>query len=228
MRVAVHAPSWLVFGAAYDPKWRATCDGRDLGEPKPMQGFANGWALDRGCDDLSFSYAYQRAATAGYLISGGGILALLVVALLGFLRGRRQGDEEPAPLALPPDGARARLALPRAAVLAILPALAVAFGFGLRAGAVAFVAFAVIAWRGIGDRALGLAAAALLGVGVPLTYILVSLVSDDEGVGGNTTDFGNNRIAAHWMALGALVALAVILWRTLRAQRPAGRGGAPQ
>ena len=42
---------------------------------------------------------------------------------------------------------------------------------------------------------------------------------DDEGRGGNATDFGANRMAAHWMALAALIALALLLARTLRAQR---------
>jgi hypothetical protein len=110
----------------------------------------------------------------------------------------------------------------RALAVSALPALAIGLAFGLRAGAVALVAVTVVAWRGIGDRALAAVAALLLGVGVPLTYILVAvLANDDDGVGGNSTAFSQDRIAAHWMALGALIALALILWRTLRAQRAA-------
>jgi TRAP-type C4-dicarboxylate transport system permease small subunit len=87
--------------------------------------------------------------------------------------------------------------------------------------------FAVIAWRGISDRALAVIAVLLLGVGVPLAYVVAAILHDDEGRGGNSTDFGTDRLAAHWMALAALIALALILLRTLRAQRSGTRSGAP-
>jgi arabinofuranan 3-O-arabinosyltransferase len=218
-RIAVDAPSWLVFGESYDKYWRATCDGRDLGTPRPMQGYANAWPVTRGCATVDFTYNLQRAATAGYLISLVGCALLLLVALLGFRRRRTRAEQEddagPRPLRLPPDGARGHLAL----VPAITAVIAIGLAFGLRAGAVAAVAFAAIAWRGISDRALSIIAALLLGVGVPLAYVVAAIVHDDEGRGGNSTDFGANRMAAHWMALAALIALALLLVRTLRAQR---------
>jgi arabinofuranan 3-O-arabinosyltransferase len=225
VRLAVDAPSWLVLGESYDRHWTATCDGRALGEPVPMQGYANGWAVDRGCREVRFAYGLQKAATAGYAISLVGGLALLVIALAGFRRARRRGAvtpaEEPAPLRLPAPGAVARTAPLRALALALAPALVLGAAFGLRAGAVALVALAVVWWRGVGDRALGVAAALLLAVGVPVTYVLVAVLGrDDQGLGGNSTAFGDDRIAAHWMALAALVALGLVLWRTLRAQRP--------
>jgi hypothetical protein len=217
-RIAVDAPSWLVFGESYDRLWRATCDGRDLGEPRPMQGYANAWPVTAGCRTVDFTYNLQRAATAGYLISLVGCVLLLIVALVGFGRRRRaagDGETGPQPLRVPPADVRGHLALLPAltAVAAIAPA------FGLRAGAVAAVTFAAIAWRGISDRALGVVAALLLGVGVPLAYIIAAIIHSDEGRGGNSTDFGANRLAAHWMALAALVALTLLLVRTLRAQR---------
>ncbi len=221
VRIAVDAPSWLVFGESYDQHWRATCDGRSLGTPRPMQGYANAWPVTRGCRTVDFTYNLQRAATAGYLISLVGCALLLLVALIGFRRRRRatageqEDDDGPRPLLLPPVGARGHLAL----VPALTAVVAIGLAFGLRAGAVAAVAFAVIAWRGISDRALGLIAVLLLGVGVPLAYVVATIVHSDEGVGGNATDFGANRMAAHWMALAALIALALLLVRTLRAQR---------
>ena len=225
VRIAVDAPSWLVFGESYDKHWRATCDGRDLGSPRPMQGYANAWRVTASCRAVDFTYNLQRAATAGYLISLVGCVLLLMVALVGFRRRRRHAsvvsDDQagPRPLHLPPAGARGHLA--------VLPALAavaaIGLAFGLRAGAVAAVAFAAIAWRGISDRALGIIAALLLAVGVPLAYVVAVIVHDDEGRGGNSTDFAANRLAAHWMALAALIALALLLVRTLRAQR----SGAP-
>jgi hypothetical protein len=219
-RIAVDAPSWLVLGESFDQHWRATCDGRDLGTPSPLQGYANAWPVTRSCNDVDFTYGLQRAATAGYVISLVGCALLLLVALVGFRRRRRVADAArdpdagPSPLRLPPADARGHLAL----VPALISIAVIGLAFGLRAGAVAAVVFALIAWRGIGDRALAVIAALLLGVGVPLTYIVVAVV-EDEGHGGNATDFAANRLAAHWMALGALIALALILIRTLRTQR---------
>ncbi|HEX5923539.1 MAG TPA: alpha-(1-_3)-arabinofuranosyltransferase family protein [Baekduia sp.] len=218
-RIAVDAPSWLVFGESYDRHWRATCDGRDLGTPRPMQGYANAWPVTRGCGTVDFTYNLQRAATAGYVISLVACVLLLLVALVGFRRrtaGAVTDDEAgPQPLRLPPTDARGHLSL----LPALTAVVVIGLAFGLRAGAVAAVAFAAIAWRGISDHALGIMAAALLGVGVPLAYVVAAIIHDDEGLGGNSTDFGANRMAAHWMALAALVALALLLVRTLRGQR---------
>jgi hypothetical protein len=207
-----------------------------------MQGYANAWAVTAGCQTVDFTYNLQRAATAGYLISLAGCALLLLVALVGFRRRRRtadtaadDGDAGPQPLRVPQAAAGPQpLRVPPADVrghLALVPALAAAvtigLAFGLRAGAVAAVAFAAIAWRGISDRALGIIAALLLGVGVPLAYVAAAILHEDEGRGGNSTDFGTNRLAAHWMALAALIALALLLVRTLRAQRSGTWSGAP-
>ncbi|MET0604125.1 MAG: hypothetical protein ABW167_19230, partial [Baekduia sp.] len=227
VRIAVDAPSWLVFGESYDRHWRATCDGRDLGTPRPMQGYANAWPVTAGCRSVDFTYNLQRAATAGYLISLVGCALLLLVTLVGFGRRRRRREAGaatgPQPLRLPPADVRGHLAL----LPALTAVVAIGLAFGLRAGAVAAVAFAVIGWRGISDRALGAVAALLLGVGVPLAYVAAAIIHGDEGRGGNSTDFAANRLAAHWMALAALVALALLLVRTLRAQRSGPRSGAP-
>ncbi len=220
VRIAVDAPSWLVFGESYDKHWRATCDGHDLGTPRPMQGYANAWPVTTGCRAVDFTYNLQRAATAGYLISLVGCALLLMVMLVGFRRRRRDADEaNPPPLRVPPADVRGHLAF----IPSLAAVVAIGLAFGLRAGAVAAVAFAAIAWRGINDRALGIVAASLLGIGVPLAYIVAAVIHDDEGRGGNSTDFGANRMAAHWMALGALIALTLLLVRTLRAQRPGAR-----
>ncbi len=202
-------------------------DGRELGTPRPMQGYANAWPVTAGCRTVDITYNLQRAATAGYLISLVGCALLLLVALVGFRRRRRRraiGDESgPPPLHVPPADVRGHLAL----LPALTAVVVIGLAFGLRAGAVAAVAFAVIGWRGISDRALGAVVALLLGVAVPLAYVAAAIIHDDEGRGGNSTDFAANRLAAHWMALAALVALGLILVRTLRAQRYGTRSGAP-
>jgi hypothetical protein len=220
VRLAVREPSWLVLGQSYDRNWRARCDGRDLGEPRPMQGYANAWPVEPGCADVTFTYAPQRLVTAGYAISAAGILALLVVAAVGFAR-RRPTPVAPAadlPAPEPPRPLPAR----RALLLALAPAVAVAFMFGLRAGAVALPALWLVLWRGVSDRALGRLVALLLGVAVPVAYAIAALIHRGESLGGNSTDYANERIGAHWPAVAAIVALAVVLWRTLSTAR--GRG----
>ena len=83
VRVQVSAPSWLVLGESYNRGWRAECDGRSLGAPQVVDGFANGWRVEPGCRDVSIEFAPQKAVDWGYAI---GALACLV--LLGILLGR--------------------------------------------------------------------------------------------------------------------------------------------
>ncbi|MBI5103621.1 MAG: DUF3367 domain-containing protein [Solirubrobacterales bacterium] len=241
-RVRVDGPSWLVLGQSYDRFWRASCDGRDLGEPRPMQGYANGWPVDRGCRDVAFAYKPQRIADAGYLVSAIGCAALLALLGAGAVRRRREvaaraaAPDRPAPGAAPPGLWPGTAPVPaahpwpwRAALLAAgCGALVIAYTFGLRAGAVALPLLALLLRRGIGDRALSLAAGALLGVVVPLIYLGIGLF-DDDTLGGNSTQYAADRLAAHWVGVAAVVLLAIVLLRTLapRFRRPGDREDEP-
>ena len=60
-RVALTAPSWLVLGQSFSEGWRAKCDGRDLGAPRPIDGYANGWRAPRDCSDVEFATRRRRA-----------------------------------------------------------------------------------------------------------------------------------------------------------------------
>ena len=51
--VAAHGALVAVLGQSYDPGWQATCDGRSLGAPVPLEGYANGWPLSHGCTHLA-------------------------------------------------------------------------------------------------------------------------------------------------------------------------------
>jgi hypothetical protein len=220
VRLDVRGPSWLVLGQSFDKGWRARCDGRDLGTPQPLQGYANGWPVDRGCRDVSFAYAPQRLADAGYLISGVACLLMLAFLLAGLPR-RRVAPAAPPPEAPEVPAARP-LALPVAVAIALPAAAAVGLGFGLRAGAVAAPLLVLLLWRGVADRALGLLVGALLGVVVPAIYVGVALFGDGGHVlGGNSTQYGADRLAAHWVGVAAFVLLAIVLWRTLAAARVA-------
>jgi hypothetical protein len=104
--------------------------------------------------------------------------------------------------------------------IALPAAAAVGLGFGLRAGVAAAPLLALALWRGVTDRALGLLAGVLLGVVVPAIYVGVAVLGDRRHVlGGNSTQFAADRLAAHWVGVAAFVLLAIVLWRTLAAVR---------
>ncbi|WP_445150075.1 alpha-(1-_3)-arabinofuranosyltransferase domain-containing protein [Baekduia sp. Peel2402] len=223
VKLDVAGPSYLLLGQSYDKNWRATCDGRDLGTPQPLQGYANAWPVDKGCTDVSFSFAPQKLADIGYLISGVGCAVLLAALGLFAFRRRRTAatphapDPGPASLADPPP---ATPRTPLAALAIALPsAVLVAGVFGLRAGAVAAPLLALIFWRGLSDRTLGFAVLGLLGVVVPGIYAGVAAFGDHDVLGGNSTRFSADRLAAHWVAVAAFVLLVVVLVRTLAAAR---------
>jgi hypothetical protein len=204
VRVAVNGPSWLVLGESYDAGWTARCDGRSLGKPVALQGYANAWPVQRGCRDVSFAFAPNRALLAGDLISLAACLALLALLVL---RRPRPGGASLAPL---PD-APARAWPPRRALMAAVAAgLVLGFVFALRAGAVLAPLTFLVLWRGLSARTLALLAGGILLVLVPVLHLAVGL--PDEGF---DTNYAVQRIAAHWLAVGAVCALAGALWLTL-------------
>jgi hypothetical protein len=226
VRVELDGPSWLVLGQAYSEGWRAECDGRDLGEPRPIDAYANGWRAPGDCREVTFSYAPQGAARAGYLISAVVCAALLLFLLWGVLRRAPRPLAAPAPL--PDERPAHRIALPRAAVIAFVLTLPLAFLFAKRTSVVIFPLLTLILWRGVGARALTLAAAGLIGVVVPLLYLIAS--PTDRG--GYNFEYSLETIDAHWVTEGALVLLMVACWRTIADARsraePVSSPTAPQ
>jgi arabinofuranan 3-O-arabinosyltransferase len=228
VKVDVRGPSYLVLGQSYDRGWRATCDGRDLGAPQVLQGYANAWLVEAGCRDVTFAYAPQKLADAGYLVSGVGCAGLLALLGAGAWRRRRRApaavvavDDDPAPLPDPPPAAPAPLTT--AIAIAIPAAIVVAGLFGLRAGAAAAPLLALVLWRGVSDRMLGWAVLGLLGVVVPLIYVGVSAFGGEQILGGNSTRYSADRLGGHWVAVAAIVVLVVVLVRTLAAARARDR-----
>lgn len=75
----------VVLGQGYDPRWRATMDGEDLGAPVQLDGYSVGWVIeDTGSPhDIEITFGPQRAATIALLASA----TVLVVA--GYLIGAR-------------------------------------------------------------------------------------------------------------------------------------------
>jgi hypothetical protein len=220
VRIAPRRPARLVLGESYSRGWRATCDGRSLGPPKVVDGFANGWRVAPGCRRVAFRFAPQDAVRAGHWV-GGAVCALLVAILL--LRRPRRRQEPGEPADLPVDDGRAGWPV-RAAVLAGLAAGAVfGFVFALRAGAAIAPAVALILWRGWSPRALILAAGGLLVLVVPALYLLFP----GEDRGGYDTEFAVDHLGAHWVTVAAVTLLLVALARTLSTAIRASRARGP-
>jgi arabinofuranan 3-O-arabinosyltransferase len=218
VRVALDGPAWLVLGQSFSEGWRATCDGRSLGEPRPVNGYANGWLAPADCRDVAFTYGPQGAAQVGYAISAAVCLLLLgFVAVGGLLRRRR-----PAGLEAPPPLLRERRARPmplaRAAAVALAATLPLAFLFAARSSIAIFPVLTLILWRGVGPGPLTAGAAALLGVAVPLIY----LVWSPTDRGGYNFEYSSDLLGAHWVAVAALILLMVACWRALPTAETAG------
>jgi hypothetical protein len=226
-RLRVGAPSWLVLGQSFNRGWRAFCGDRSLGNPVPIDGYANGWRVGPGCTTAHVEFAPNRTAYLGYGISG-----LACILLLGFLVAarRRRLDAARADALdrwMPePAGADRPGAMPlrRALLIALVPALIVAFAFAARSAPIAWALLTLVLWRGIGARALTVAAGALLLVVVPVLYLLFP--GTDHG--GFDTKYATEHLGAHFVAVAAYVLLATALWRISKATRPSGTApGAP-
>ena len=224
VRVDVNGPSWLVLGESYNRGWQAFCNGRQLGAPVPIDGYANGWPVSSGCRQVRFAFAPNRLAEIGYLISAVAGLGCLILLLVPVLT-RRSGERAPAPagaarapappaIESPPPQPLAPL---RALLVAVAPALAFGFVFGVPAGVVSYPVIALVLWRAIGATALTLGAGILLGVVVPVLYLL----HPGEESGGNHFGYADAHMAANWAGVAALGLLIAALWRTLRGPRRA-------
>jgi arabinofuranan 3-O-arabinosyltransferase len=217
VRISVDGPSWLVLGESYNKGWRARCNGNDLGAPVPIEGYANGWLVNRGCSRVDFRFAPNNTLRLAYVLSIFGIPFLLVAVV----RRRRPGYTNLQPLP-DPDPVRP-LDLLTATGVGLVIALAIAFVFALRAGAVAFPIVVLLLWRGARVRRLIEAATILLLAGVPIAYLLAKW----DNRGGYNTYYAVDHRYGHWIAVASVCLLAIALVRTLsRARGPGGSAAA--
>jgi hypothetical protein len=164
---------------------------------------------------------------AGYAISGVVCLLLLLLLIVGWVRARREPRAGGVDVASGPLPAEARaaaplpedrplpLSLPRSALLAFALTVPLAILFAARTSVVLFPLLTLILWRGAGSRLLTLVAGGLLGVVVPILYLVLT----PEDRGGFNFEYSTELIAAHWVAVGAIVLLMAACWRTLAAAR---------
>ncbi len=233
--VSANGPSWLMLGQSYDPGWRATCDGRSLGAPVPLQGYGNGWRLDHGCRTLSFAFAPNSELLDSDVLSGA--VCAVLLGLLGLLavRRRRGGptdraaerlrDSAPRDRAadrlpdLAPARTPARWSARRALAAAVIGAGVLGFVFALRAGIVLGPLVGLALWRGVGERWTTRLAGLLLVIVVPAIYLLDPVAN----LGGFNPNYANHEIYAHFVAVLAVCALAYALVRVLADMRAARR-----
>ncbi len=235
VRVALTAPAWLVLAESFNRGWRAECDGRDLGEPQPIDGFANGWRAPRDCRDVDFAFSPQRTMNAGFAISALACIALLVLVLLGTRRRRRHNAtptvEPHVPATISPElgvrrgwrGEGLPLSWRWALTIGAGAGLVGAFVFALRAGIVIGPAVALLLWRGVGPAVLAAVAGALTAVVLPAIYLLFP--PDDAG--GFNSEFAADLTGAHWVAVAVWVLFAVAVALTVSTANRRRRAGAP-
>ena len=206
--IANPGPSWLVYGQGYNRGWEASCDGRSLGRPVPIDGYANGWRVRGGCRQVRLTFAPEDFATVGYVLSGvAGALCLALFAL-GVGRRRRVRDDPPVPLA---DAPPRQWSPARALVAALVVGVVFAFVFGIGAGAVSVPITGLVLRQRVGARALTLCAGALLGAVVPILY----LAHPGQERGGNHFAYAMQHLGAHYVGVAAIGLLIAALWRTL-------------
>ena len=158
VRVAVDGPSWLVLGESYDAGWRARCDGRSLGRAGPAAGLRQrAGRCERGCRDVSFAFAPNRA-----LLAGDVDLARRVPGAAGAARPAPPARPPPPRLAPLPDAPARAWPLRRALAAGVAAGLVLGFVFALRAGAVLGPLTFLVLWRGVSARTLALLAGAVL------------------------------------------------------------------
>ena len=220
---------WLVLGESINPGWQATmADGRSLGAPQLVDGFADGWLVNPSelppgtAVTVTLRWTPQSAVDLAMVASSLG--AALCLVLVAWRPRRRRpahaagahmaaGDGQVSPvwaLPLPPAGARAPWvrgaigALGTGAVVALLvPGWP---WWGLVAAALVALG---VRWRG-GRLALMAVTAAL--VLATAAAVVALQVADAPGADGNWPSHFTTASTLAWLAAMALVADLAVVW----------------
>ncbi|HUF83069.1 MAG TPA: alpha-(1-_3)-arabinofuranosyltransferase family protein, partial [Acidimicrobiia bacterium] len=203
-------PFWLAFGQGWNTGWHAFIDGRDLGTPVLVDGFANGWQIapDSAAFEVSLRFTPQRRVD---IALWGSLIAAVVCLGLALRRPRRPfaaavtaDAVEPLTAASVEGARRPPLSLPVAVGLGVA---SLAVGVALVAPAVGLLTglLTVVAALGVLPRWLTvLAAPAALAASA--AYVVVTVVRHDIAPG---LEWPSELHRAHPIAWLAVLALTV-------------------
>lgn len=219
-------PFWMVLGESFNAGWTASVDGHDLGAPRLVDGYANGWLVrPTGAGPLTITLRWtpQRAVNVALVLSAiGGLLCLGIVAV-SLTRSRRR-RRTAAALATASADASVSLAAPvltspfrsrghtprtlstaaTVALTAIVAAVLVRPWSGVLAGALVLLVLLRPRWRG----ALSIVPATLLGVGG--LYVAVGQLRHHYAPLFNWPSFFPAMRTVGWLAIVLLAADVVV------------------
>jgi arabinofuranan 3-O-arabinosyltransferase len=90
-------PYYLVVGQNWDPHWKASIDGRDLGPPTVVDGYSAGWRIDRlGSYEVAVRYGKQSLYTFALGLTAASLMVVVVIVIAHAWRRRRSGAPDPA------------------------------------------------------------------------------------------------------------------------------------
>jgi arabinofuranan 3-O-arabinosyltransferase len=209
------AESWLVLGQSENEGWEAVVDGKSLGPPRLVDGYASGWRLppSDSARRLELTWRPQRVAQGGLALSAVGAIACLLLVAISFARRRLTPIE--APWSIPTLPSPLAWPTARTGWLSAASVATVVLGvFTLVAGIVVGVAAAVLALASAllrRGRALT-SVVAVAGVAVAGAYTAVGQARNDYPTGfGWARSFADVHPVA-WLAVAALVADVAVGW----------------
>ncbi|MBA3281784.1 MAG: hypothetical protein H0U29_06095, partial [Acidimicrobiia bacterium] len=84
---------WLVLGQSHNTGWTATADGKDLGEPILVDGYANGWEVPPG-QTISVHLEWTPQKVVWAAVAASVLFVLLALALVAWPRRAGAGGED--------------------------------------------------------------------------------------------------------------------------------------
>jgi hypothetical protein len=225
-------PYWLVLGESRSDGWQATAgDGGDLGTSTLVDGFANGWLVERPNDEptaVSLEWAPQRRVWIAIAISLAAALACIVIVAMARRRRRpapRRTDGDAALDVSAPEVSCTVDVRTRAATV-VMAAAAGGVAVGLWAGIIAAVVVAVLlAWPRARLVVGVLAALLVAGVGA---YMATSQLRHDYPPIFEWPTLFPRATSPAWLALVLVSAVALVDWVRTRPPWPAPQKRASQ
>ncbi|MEO7556448.1 MAG: alpha-(1-_3)-arabinofuranosyltransferase family protein [Acidimicrobiales bacterium] len=96
----VGQPFWLVLGQSASSGWTASVDGKDLGEPTLVNGYANGWLINPTTQAMRVHVGFAPQKVVNRALAVSAVAALVCLALALSRRGRPKPWEVPAAIRL--------------------------------------------------------------------------------------------------------------------------------